>query len=171
MNKLVFNLQKALGFLVLLMIFVASMFGFFILLPLIIPSILWLKHLSKKATQAFLAEYQTFLNENEGQEFFCYTSRKNSKNWIEQELLPKLKDDIEIIFLDGRTPISKSPQKFISHSLYRIESIGFPNVMKVVNGKMLDSSLHNELYQVINQRLSTSELIDKVHSQLGLLGK
>ncbi len=97
----------------------------------------------------------SWLKDHEGEIFFCYTNRKNSIKEIEQYILPKLDSSIHIVFLEGKKPKSELDNRFVSHSLYRLENVGFPNVMRVVNGKMQDYSLHNPVYSAINQsRLS-----------------
>lgn len=106
--------------------------------------------------------YKRFLETHEGQKFFCYTSRKTSKGYVEKEILPLLSRDIEIIYLDGREPISKFPREYISAALYRIKNYGFPNIMEIVNGRMLDLSLKKELYETINQTKPPTGFTDLV---------
>lgn len=91
-------------------------------------------------------EYQHFLAENNGKKFFCYTSRKKSKELIEKSVLPLLDKDIHVILLNGKNPISDFPSKYISTMLYRIKNIGFPNIMKIVNQKVTDISLKKEFH-------------------------
>jgi len=100
---------------------------------------------------AFLQEYATFLEENDGKEFFCYKSSHRDQQkmeWVEQQVLPLIESDVEIVCLDGRTPKCNLPMRFVSQALYNIQNVGFPNVMKIVDGKMLDISLHDALYHL-----------------------
>lgn len=161
--------KKHLLYAIVLLGIIATGFGLFILLPIIIPTALWLNYSSKKAFENFLLKYQKFLNENEGQAFFCYTSRRGSKYLIEQNLLPALSENIETILLNGKQPISRFPEKFISHALYKINNVGFPSVMKIIDGKMVDTSLHNEFYALLNQNQDISTLANIVHSKLKAL--
>lgn len=158
--------KKYLLFAIVLLGLVSTALGLFILLPVIIPVAFWLNHSSDKAFKIFLLEYQDFLNENEGQAFFCYTSRKNKQSLIEQNLLPELPKDIEIIFLHGKKPISNFPEKFISHALYKINNVGFPNVMKIIDGQVKDASLHENFYAIINQNQDMASFINIVHTKL-----
>ena len=114
----------------------------------------------------FQAEYGAYLSSIEGTEFFCYTSRTNSRWFIEEHILPSLDGCIKVILLEGRDPRSKEPTKFIQNALYKIEHIGFPNVMKVIDGQMFDRSLHSELYNTINRNLPPAEFLRLVKEAL-----
>ncbi|EMJ90969.1 hypothetical protein [Leptospira alstonii] len=50
-------------------------------------------------------EYKNFLLEEEGQNFFRYTSRESSKYKIKEELISWL-DDVNILYLNGKEPES-----------------------------------------------------------------
>ena len=65
-------------------------------------------------------QYQQYLSTINGVHFFCYNNKSSSKDYIETHILPNLSDEINIIFLNGKTPISKFNQKFISYALYSI---------------------------------------------------
>jgi len=91
--------------------------------------------------------YQNFLQLNDGKKFFCYTSKKKSRTIIETIILPQLDPDISIILLDGKKPVSDLPLTHISRMLYNINNLGFPNLMKITNGRVLDISLKKELYK------------------------
>ena len=99
----------------------------------------------------FKKKYKVFLGNNEGKRFFCYTSRQKSRSIIEKEILPNIEKDINIIFLHGRNPESQFPQKYISYALYNIKNIGFPSILLIKNGEVLDVSLKKEIYNAINQ--------------------
>lgn len=103
--------------------------------------------------------FRQFLRQHEGVEFFCYTNRKNSYSFVEEEILPYLDPDIKIIHLEGRTPISQYNEQYISRILHNLKQIGFPNVMKINSGKVMDLSLHHELYETINQRKPASHFL------------
>lgn len=107
---------------------------------------------SKKQRERFLKRYREFLAAHEGEEFFCYTNRKEFVDVLEQQLIPKLGLKINIIKLEGKTPITDLNHEFVSYALYRLDNIVFPNVMKINNGVMMDISLHNEIYNAINNK-------------------
>ena len=65
-----------------------------------------------------------------------------------------------------KTPKSSFPKHFVSHILYQIQQVGFPNIMKVVNGEIYDTSLHHELYNAINQNLPATHFIEKLQFAL-----
>lgn len=158
--------KKLLCILAVITALTVSILFFLVFLPIIIPSLIWCNYVAKREEKKFLVEYKQFLKEHEGQEFFCYTSRQNSQNWIEDRILPKLNSNIEIVFLDGKEPKTKLARKYISHSLYHIKNVGFPSVMKIVNGQMVDSSLHDKLYETINQNLSDQIFLEELKNKL-----
>jgi hypothetical protein len=105
---------------------------------------------SSKARRKFDSQYQEFLSENEGLEIFCYTNRLKFCSVIETELIPKLDENIHVIKLEGKEPKTSLDVRFISHALYNIKEVGFPNTMKIVNGTFIDYSLHKPVYDAIN---------------------
>lgn len=107
---------------------------------------------SKKQKERFLKRYREFLAAHEGEEFFCYTNRKEFVDVIEQQLIPMLDPKLNIIKMEGKTPITDLNHEFVSYAFYRLDNIGFPNVMKINNGVMMDISLHNEIYNAINNK-------------------
>lgn len=128
-----------------------------------------LYYLLKKRINTFKNDYRNFLSLMEGKQLFCYTSRSNCKDWVESELLPVLDKNIEVILLNGKTPISNFPSQYISHALHNIKNIGFPNVMKIVNGEVRDASLHNEFYDTINQKLKAQTFLNHLKNKLNSL--
>jgi hypothetical protein len=107
-----------------------------------------------KRDAKFKADYALFLSQHEGEEFFCYTNRKNSVNDIENYILPELGDAIKVIKLEGKEPQTDLDHRFISHALYNLKYVGFPNIMKIVNAEMHDYSIHNQVYSAISQSCS-----------------
>jgi hypothetical protein len=135
---------------------------FLIFVPIIIillPFILIANTIEKK-------EYQNFLVQNEGKKFFCYTSKKKSRTIIETIILPQLDPDIHIILLDGKKPVSAFPQIHISSILYSIKHLGFPNIMKIENGKVLDISLKKEFYKELIINPALPKFIELVKSKI-----
>ncbi len=132
---------------------VVVVFLFILLLPVLMVGwmLVGLFIPSTRAAAKFKEDYDAWLSKHEGEEFFCYTSRNNSVEEIENHLIPTFNDSIHVVKLVGKEPHSNLEQKFISHSLYNLENVGFPNVMKIINGKMHDLSMHSPVYDAINQ--------------------
>jgi hypothetical protein len=124
------------------------MFGIILILSALISYLI--SKTSTNYADEYRVKFANFLSLNDGKKFFCYTSRNNSKEIIESQILSQLDKDISIIFLDGKKPISEYPVQSISWILYRIKNIGFPNIMKIENGKVIDISLKREFYHAIN---------------------
>jgi hypothetical protein len=112
----------------------------------------------------FEKKYAEFLIENNGKNFFCYNNRKNSKKYIEEDIVPNLNDGIEVIFLNGKKIESKYNSEFISEVLYGLKHYNkFPHLMKIRNGKLIDISINNPFYGVLNMNKSKSELLKKIN--------
>ncbi|MDI6403017.1 hypothetical protein QLX67_13505, partial [Balneolaceae bacterium ANBcel3] len=126
--------------------------GLYILfLPIIIiaiPFLIW----SYFDSLAFNKKYNDYLQTISGTNFFCYNNRTNSKDYIEKNILPTLSTDIKVIFLDGKTPKSEYDQRFISKALYSIKDRkGFPYLLKISDGQIIDKSINNDFYNTMNQ--------------------
>jgi hypothetical protein len=107
----------------------------------------------------FEKKYAEFLAGNNGGNFFCYNNRKNSKSYIEESIIPNLDNGIEIVYLNGKKIESKYSTEFISEALYKLKSYNrFPNLMKIRNGKLIDKSINNPFYNILNQNKPKKEL-------------
>lgn len=119
----------------------------------------------KKSQELFKQEYKEFLLANEGLELFCYTSRSTFCDYIESNILPNLDPAIRVIKMEGRNPITDLPAKFISYGLHNLEYPGFPNLMKIKSGSLKDISLHNQIYNAINNK-KYDEITDIIENTL-----
>lgn len=97
-------------------------------------------------------QHLEYLLEMDGHKLFCYNNRKDCQEFIEEQIIPTLPSDIKLIFLDGKYPKSDYSEKFASTVLYKIKNqVGFPYLLKVQNGTVLEKSINNELYNSLNQ--------------------
>jgi len=112
----------------------------------------------------FEKKYSKFLNENQGKNFFCYNNRKSSKDYIEENIIPRLTSTIEIVYLNGKKIESNYNIEFISESLHKLKNYKkFPHLMKIRNGKLIDKSVNNLFYGVLNLNKSKTELLNEIH--------
>lgn len=112
----------------------------------------------------FLKRYAHFLEQNNGQNYFCYNNKKNLKEFIELEIIPELDEKISIIYLNGKhVETDTSSKEFISNALYNLRNYSkFPHLMKIRNGKIIDSSVNALAYGVKNQKKSKEHFIAKI---------
>ena len=130
---------------ILVLIFIGSLF---LILPLIIID----RRRSEK-------KYSEFLHRNNGKNFFCYNNRKDSKKFIESNILPILPINTNIIYLNGKNIESEYPKEFISKALYQLKSYQkFPHLLKIRNGKLEDKSINNLFYSILNQNIPQGKL-------------
>ena len=131
------------------------------LIILAVPFIIW----SYFDNLAFNRKYNDYLRTISGTNFFCYNNRTNSKVFIEKNILPTLTADIKVIYLDGKTPKSEYDQSFISKALYSIKDRkGFPYLLKISNGQLIDKSINNEFYNTMSQKKDIGQLSKKIIS-------
>ncbi|MGY5353490.1 hypothetical protein [Wenyingzhuangia sp. IMCC45467] len=144
----------------ILLIFIIGIPLFILAIPLMIIFIP-IEHFNRKK---FEKKYAEFLNENNGKNFFCYNNRKNSKQYIEEDILPNLNNGIEIVYLDGKKVESEYNVEFISEALYKLKNYNrFPHLMKIRNGKLIDKSINNPFYNVLNLNKPKNELLTKIN--------
>lgn len=133
--------------------------GFIILSPIIISLIIS----GSVQNRLFRKEYKTYLKSIEGKKFFVYNSRTNSYSYIKNNLLPQLPKDVEIIYLNGKVPITNLNKKYISHALHSIKNRkGFPYLLRVENGEMIDTSINNAFYNTKNQNKDIQLLLNQI---------
>ncbi|MEO0528858.1 MAG: hypothetical protein AAFZ89_16620 [Bacteroidota bacterium] len=112
----------------------------------------------------FEKKYSKFLAQNSGKNFFCYNNRKNSIKYIEEQIIPNLTDGIEIVYLNGKKVESEYNTEFISEALYKLKDYRrFPHLMKIRNGKLIDKSINNPFYSVLNLAKSKNELLTQIY--------
>jgi hypothetical protein len=113
----------------------------------------------------FIKGYNEYLEKINGTKYFCYNNRKNSINFIEENILPKLGSDVKIIFLNGTTPESEYERRYISAALYKLkDKRGFPYLLKVRNNKIIDKSINNVVYNTINQNKKLDPIFIEIES-------
>lgn len=145
--------------LVVLILYVIIVIPLYILFSPIIIVLYPINFFKKKR---FEKEYSAFLNDNNGMNFFCYNNRKNSKSYIEKNIIPNLNAAIEIVYLNGKRVESKNV--FISTALLRLKNYNrFPHLMKIRNGKLLDKSINNPFYNVLNLKKDKTELVTQIN--------
>lgn len=112
----------------------------------------------------FEKKYADFLTVNNEKDFFCYNNRKHSKEYIEGEIIPNLTNGIQIVYLNGKTVESEHNSEFFSVALYRLKNYSrFPHLMKIRNGKLIDKSINNPFYNILNLNKPKSELLTKIN--------
>lgn len=138
-----------------------------IAIPLVIVSIPFLLiffPIAKINDKRFQKEYIEYLKKNEGKNIFCYNNRLKSKEYIENEIIPLLSNDIDIVFLNGKNIESKYDSKFISKALYSLSNYkGFPHLIKIQEGKIIDKSINNIFYNVKNGNQSEKDLFIQIN--------
>ncbi|MEM7087673.1 MAG: hypothetical protein AAF489_15945 [Bacteroidota bacterium] len=153
-------MRKLINILIFIPIVMIGIPLFILAIPFMIIS-LPIGHFQRKK---FEKKYVEFLNENNGKNFFCYNNRKNSKQYIEEDIVPNLNDEIAIVYLNGKKIESEYNSEFISEALYGLKHYNkFPHLMKIRNGKLIDISINNPFYAVLNMNKSKTELLNKIN--------
>ena len=141
------------------------------LFVLAIPFVLILMPIGYFQRKKFEKKYVGFLAKNDGKNFFCYNNRKNSKKYVEEAILPNLKEGIEIVYLNGQKIESSYDAQLISEALYALKHYNkFPHLMKIRNGQLIDKSINHSFYGVLNMNKSKEDLLNKIDLFFNLVG-
>ena len=113
----------------------------------------------------FKKKYRAYLETLNGKNFFCYNNRKKGFEYLQNQIIPNLPNDVDVLYLNGRKIESnKYDTKYLSRAFYSFKNYSkFPQLLKVRNGEMDDCSLNNELFNCLNQGKDESHIIDKVN--------
>ena len=126
---------------------------------MLLPFIIIIGIFSSVNDKIFDKAYKEYLKSINGTQFFCYNNRKNSQKFIEQNLLPILSKEVKLIFLNGKSVESNFEQKYMSKALHSIKDRkGFPYLLKVSNGNIIDKSINKEFYNIKNQNRELESL-------------
>ena len=138
---------------------------FIIILVIFVSFITVASRVDVRSQRKFYDGYLKFLDQYNGHEFFCYTNRVKFCDVIESELIPRLDAHVHVIKMVNKEPHSELDKTYISYALYSLREIGFPNVMKIVNGRIIDLSLHKAIYDSINNK-QVDTMLSLVNSKL-----
>lgn len=153
--KTIIEILIAIPFVILAIFLVVIMFPFYILsLPF-----QWLRE------KKYNKEYGEFLLSNNGKNFFCYNNRKQGRAFIEEQILPKLPSEIEVLFLNGRQlETNEYDKKFLSRAIYGFRNYTrFPHLLKIRNGEPVDCSINSEVFNCLNQEKNGSEVFVRIN--------
>ena len=127
---------------------------------IIILPISWIRE------KIYKKKYKEYLLTIEGKNFFCYNNRKKERKYIEEQIIPNLPEEVEIIFLNGKTIESdKYDSGHLSRAFYNFKNYTrFPQLLKIRNGEPVDISLNKEMFDCLNQGKSESNIFNKINS-------
>ena len=130
------------------------------LLILFLPFIIIFSIFEHFKQKRFIKEYNNYLLSIEGKKFFFYNNRKNNHHYVEKNIISKLTDDVEYVFLEGKNLKSEFNRKYLSHMLFNVsDRKDFPYLIKINNGKALDKSINSKFYNFKNQNKNPQDLI------------
>ncbi|MDP8052309.1 hypothetical protein QJU23_07730 [Pasteurella atlantica] len=153
MKNLFLNLQVIIG--------ITLLFGFILLF---ISNKRQNKSINKHI-KALENQFNENLEKYNGQNFFCYNERKQQHLFIENEILPDLAPNISIIYLDKNKQIhSTKNQNLASNLLFHLKNYTkFPHLLKIREGKIIDKSINNMFFSVVNQTLDKKVLFNEIN--------
>ncbi|WP_159090812.1 hypothetical protein [Aquimarina aquimarini] len=133
------------------------------LLALSIPMIIFIP-IKSFCRKRFEKKYAEFLIKNDGKNFFCYNNRKNSKKYIEENILLNLPKEIDIVYLNGKKIESDYTTEFISEALYNLKNYNrFPHLLKIRNGQLIDKSINNPFYNILNLNKPKNDFLSQIN--------
>ncbi len=120
----------------------------------------------RKKRKEFQKELNQFLTENDNKNFFIYNNKEILLDLIQKEIIPKLDEGIDVVFIEGRKINERYKSKYMSHLMYNFKNYKkFPHLMKIRNCKVEDKSLNDNSYNIINK--DVDEVLKEVNSFFG----
>jgi hypothetical protein len=131
---------------------------------ILIVLVIWLYRKFPQPESPLDKEYLKYINNLGDKNFFCYNNKVSSKEIVEENIVPYLPEQIEIIYLNGKTPESEYPEVVISKMLYGLKSYdGFPHLIKIRGGHITEKSINNEVYNCINQNKDFNTVLFEIY--------
>ena len=120
--------------------------------------------------RAFQKQFKKYLTAKEGSNILFYNNRKQSKYFIESDVIPRISNSIEPIFLDGKgIKCCEEERKFLERILFDLKHYSkFPHLVKIRNCRIEDLSINNDLFNCINQGKSISTIIKRINHFFGI---
>lgn len=113
--------------------------------------------------------YVDFLHQYEGAEFFCYPDHPAGQPWVETHILPQLNPNIHAVLLTDEGPRSDLPNVQMAYLVQQARQDKFPNVMKIKYGRLVDSTLHREFFDILNRHDPPAEFLYVINERLEFL--
>lgn len=138
----------------------AGLVLYLLLLPFLLLAIPF-QYWNRKQLEKQLA---AFLKEQEGKNFLCYNNKEKTKLYVEQQLLPELGKPIEVVYLEGKKVISNTNPALLSAMLYQLQHYaGFPHLLKIREGQLLEHSINNLLHNALNSTQTKEKVVQQIH--------
>ncbi|MCH2045120.1 MAG: hypothetical protein MK212_13470 [Saprospiraceae bacterium] len=102
----------------------------------------------------------------EGNNLICYSDhRKGHKEYVQEQILPKLNKKIVPIWVDGRTPYSTLNTEDVVRLLWEEELTNeFPYLIKIREGKIYTSSIYNIVLEGQAGTISSSQIEEEIQT-------
>lgn len=114
--------------------------------------------------------FRKYLADHEGVNFFCYTSRKTSVDYVKENIVPFLPPDTNVIYLWDGKPLTNLGEEFpFVHLLVgemKQAKGGFPYAAKIRDGKLVSISINNQLYSAIKRSADADSINRNIHKFL-----
>jgi hypothetical protein len=136
-----------------------------LLFPLLISGVIvtWVKASQIKK------QYQAFLSRNNDLVFFCYSDRKRNQVFVQQKILPHLDPAIYTIFIQGNEPQSDFDKRSVARMLDNVKHKSCPMLLHIANGQVFETTLEDDLQQVIDGHIDPTQFAKIVTSKVQTL--
>ena len=142
--------------------------GGLLILVAVIFSPLWLPvYLLYYVSQKIIDfRFSRYVKANNGAKYFCYTARRNSLDFVKQNIIPHLPHDTNIIYITEKYQNLGSSSKFLGQIVLKMALMkkGFPCVAKFSDGQLIIESINHEVYQAILRDNDAKSILKKIHS-------
>jgi hypothetical protein len=110
--------------------------------------------------------FQKYIRINEGAKYFCYTSNKSSVEFVRANILPSLREDVNVLYFQPGLRTNLGDDEGFPYEIARkMKALGsgFPCVAKITDGEIIAESLNRELYNAIRRKADAKNALNKIN--------
>jgi hypothetical protein len=137
-----------------------------ILSPIWIP-ILAIVYISNKIEAV---RFRKYLSTGEGAKYFCYTDKYSSKAFVENNIVPFLPPDVEVLHVSSKRLVNLGKHGAFSHRIaieMKAMKKGFPCVAKISGGRLIAESINQQLYNAIYRKKDARQIVETINRFFG----
>ena len=109
--------------------------------------------------------FRKYLAATGDKNFFCYTNKQSSQQFVENNVIPFLPADVEVLFVSSKRLIDlRKKNGFPDRIIGKMRELkkGFPCVAKISGGRLITESVNHEIYEAIQRKKDPGPIVEKI---------